>query len=170
MRSPTHNRWPMNFVRTCHCLVIALACTIFLAALPAEAQEDLTVLDTSGITRASSIIEQPATVEFDVVGADGLALDGTEVTLTSESGEILTAYSVNGTVVFENVPAGVWTVASTQTGVVFTSVAIQSAVAGGLALGTAGTIGAVVVGGGAIAGAVSLADDDDNNDPMSPSS
>ncbi|MEZ4754592.1 MAG: hypothetical protein R3A13_09865 [Bdellovibrionota bacterium] len=153
-------------------LLSAIFGIIFISS-PAFAQEELVVKDTGGFTRASSAVDGAGSVEFSLVNEAGLAADGVEVTLTNAAtGETLTGVAANGTVVFEGVTPGVWTVASTAPGVTFTSVTVIStaAVVGGAGLGTAAAIG---IGGTAIGGtaiAVNEANNSNNNDPISPSS
>ncbi|MCB0347175.1 MAG: carboxypeptidase regulatory-like domain-containing protein [Bdellovibrionales bacterium] len=155
---------------------ITLSLLLLAATVPlhsAFAQEaDLLVKDTGGFTRASSSVEGSGSVEFTLVDAAGSPAEGVEVTLTNSlSGETLTAISSNGTVVFEGVAPGTWTVASTASGVTFTNVAITStALAAGAGLGASSALIAAssitVVGAGS---AIAASESDDGN-PLSPAS
>ena len=146
--------------------------------------------DTSGYTRAVSQVEDFGSVEFDLIDATGQSADGVEVTLTNTAtGESVSAISANGTVVFEGVEAGSWTVASSVPEVTFTNVAIGNSVSaatlGGTALG-AGAIsaGSIAGGGGVAAGTAAVGvgvagataagistrnSDDDDDTPLSKS-
>lgn len=142
--------------------------TIFAARTPAA--EELTVLDSSGFTRAAEDVNGSARVEFNLAGPDGELANDIEVTLTTASGEVIRATATNGVVVFDSVAPGTWTVATAAQGITFTSVAITggtvaAGAAGGLALGAA----ALGVGGGTIALVAANSDDDDDAE-LSPAS
>jgi len=137
---------------------------------PFVSAELLTVQDTNGFTRAAEDVNQSARVEFSVTGPNGEAVSGTEVTLTSATGEVLYATATNGMVVFDSVAPGLWTVGTTSQGIIFTNVAITGGVV------AAGTLGGVAIGAAAIAaaggGAVAIAssNDDDDDADLSPAS
>jgi hypothetical protein len=150
-------------------LVTVLGASAPWAVRPVSA-DPLIVQDTSGFTRAAEEVSAPARVEFAVSGPNVEAANGVEVTLTSTSGEVVRATAVNGVVVFDAVPAGLWTVGTESQGILFTNVAITGGVVatgtvGGVAIGAAAV---AVAGGGAIA-IVSATDDDDDED-LSPAS
>ncbi len=145
---------------------------------------EIIVKDTAGYTRAVSPVEEFGSVEFSLVSNTGAPADGVEVLLTNTTtGESLSAVSANGTVVFEGIETGTWTVASTVPDVTFTSVQINSAAAlggaglaagsgalGGLGGASAAAVGVGAVGAGAIA--ISEANGDSNakrpDSPLSP--
>jgi len=140
-------------------LILALALSLFTtSAFASENLEDLTIKDTSGFTRAVSQVDGIGSVEFNIVDAAGLPADAVEVSLTNAAtGSTLNAVAANGTVIFDGVSSGVWTVASTSTEVTFTNVAITSgsAVLGGGATVAAG-LGSLGGGAAAAAGAVGV--------------
>ena len=133
----------------------------------------LTIQDSNGFTRAASSVETTGNVEFTLVDAAGAPAEGAEVSLVNAAtGEVVTAQSVGGTVVFSNVAPGVWTVSTTASGVTFTNVAIVNALAAAGATAGLGTAALVVGGAGATAGAaiaISDATDGDSSD-LSPAS
>lgn len=169
--------------------LLTLASLTLLSAFPlsAAAQEEITIQDTQGFTRAVSEVDRSGDVSFDLINRDGVPPDGVEVTLANAAtGETLTAVSASGAVVFHSISPGVWTVATTVPGITFTNAAVTAAGAMGAAAGgTAAAVGlggfggaaagttAVVVGGGVVAaGATAIAvanADDDDDDPISPS-
>lgn len=141
-----------------------LACVNFAAA------EMLTIQDSSGFTRSAEEVGGPSRVEFSLTDGNGAPADGTEVTLTSSSGEVLRATAVGGVVVFDAVAPGLWVVATTSQGVVFTSVVLAGGVvAGGLGGGIGAGAAILAVGGGAVAIATSQNDSGDDAD-LSPAS
>lgn len=131
---------------------------------------DLTILDTSGFTRAAESVDGLGNVEFSVIGSDGVVTEGASITLSNAAtGETLTAVVSNGVAAFESIAPGTWTVASATTGVTFTNVAVSSVAlaagaGGGIALGAAGL--AAAAGGTA---AIVAATDTGNSSDLSPS-
>ena len=150
---------------------------ISFAEIPTE---EITIKDTSGFTRAVSQVDGLGNVEFNLLDAAGTPAEGIEVTLTAvESAETISAVAVNGSVVFESVPPGIWTVASSIPEVTFTNVAIGSSAALVPAAGAAGfaglgglSTGTVAAGGVAVAGATTAAvassRSDDSDEPTTP--
>lgn len=148
-------------------LAAASACVF---ANPARADE-VTIQDTSGFTRAVSEVQGSGSVQFDLVGSAGAAADGVPVTLTNAAtGEVLTATSANGVVVFDGVTPGVWTVATTSPGVTFTSVSVLGAIGTGGGITAGALIPAVAVGGAGAAAAVAVSNDSNDDNEISPSS
>lgn len=150
----------------------ALSTLMLLSTVVAQDSEIL-IKDTAGITRAASQVDGSGVVQFGVETASGAAADGIEVTLTNiATGETMIATAANGTVAFEAVAPGAWTVASTTAGATFTNVTIGSMVAiagvGGITAGTLG-LGALAVG-GTTAVAISATDDSSSSSPLSPAS
>ncbi|MCB0334089.1 MAG: hypothetical protein KDD55_11355 [Bdellovibrionales bacterium] len=164
-------------------LVFTLLSPSFLIA---EEISEVTIKDTSGFTRAVSEIDGVGNVEFSLVDEAGTPAEGVEVTLTSaETGEVISAVAVNGAVIFDSVPPGIWTVASAAPEVTFTNVAIGSSAAlvpaagaGVASLSSLGvSTGAVAAGGVAAVGAGAAAvassrssDKKPTTPPLSPSS
>jgi hypothetical protein len=152
-------------------LVAALATSSACVLVSPVHAAEVTIQDTSGFTRAVSEVQGSGSVQFDLVGSGGAAADGVPVTLTnSATGEVLTATSVNGVVVFDGVTPGVWTVATTSPGVTFTSVSVLGAVGTGGGITAGALIPAVAVGGAGAAAAIAISNDSDDNNEMSPSS
>lgn len=156
--------------RVFQALILAIAATL-VDTFPALA-DDLTIQDTSGFTRAASEVDGPGSVEFSVVAEGGALAEGVPVTLTNAAtGEILTATASNGIVTFQGVSPGVWTVATSASGVTFTNVAIASAVAAGGVGATGALVPALAIGGAGAGAAVAVSNDNDNNDEeISPAS
>ncbi|MBX7143241.1 MAG: hypothetical protein K1X79_02205 [Oligoflexia bacterium] len=151
-----------------------LTASLFVALISASsafaATEEVTIQDTSGFTRAASAVDGTGSVEFAVVDASGAAASGAVVTLTNAAtGEVLTATAANGLVAFPAVGPGVWTVATTASGITFTSATVATAAAATAAggLGAAAT-GAAVVGGGGAAAAVGVASSNNDTPVLSP--
>ena len=129
--------------------------------------------NTGGFTRASSAVDESGSVEFSLVDDKGAAAEGVEVLLTNAAtAEVLTAVAANGSVVFEGVAPGVWTVASTAQGITFTNVAIASSAAAAAGAAGIGTAAAVGLGGTAVAGTAIAVNEanDSSSSSMSPSS
>ncbi len=165
-----------------------LLSTLFLPCLvTADEISEVTIKDTSGFTRAVSEIDGVGNVEFNLVDEGGTPAEGVEVTLTSaETGEVISAVAVNGAVIFDTVPPGIWTVASAVPEVTFTNVAIGSSAAlvpaagagaaGLSSLGVsssavaAGGVAAVGAGTAAVASSRSSDSKKPTTSPLSPSS
>lgn len=151
-------------------LVCALSLSQIAVLVPVGFADTITVQDTAGFTRAVEEVPGPATVEFAVTGPNGEPANEIEVTLTSATGEVIRATAMNGTVIFDSVAPGLWTVGTTSQGILFTNVAITGGVlaagtTGGVAIGAAAVAAAT---GGAIA--INAANDDDDDDDLSPAS
>ena len=135
--------------------------------------DEIVIKDTAGFTRWQSTVDGSGNVEFSLVDSSGTSPDGVEVTITNTvTGETITAQAIAGSVVFPAVPSGTWVVASSISGITFTSVSVGAAVAGGTGAGAA-TLGstALVVGGtAAIATGMAVANNNDSGDPVSPAS
>lgn len=150
---------------------IVLATTL-LAVVPVPTLAlPLQIFDCNGVSRASKDVSANAKseVKIDVTSNSGQVADGTQVTLTnSESGEVLTASAVNGTVTFPAVATGSWVLGSSVSNLLFESVFLVSEISAVAAGGAA--VAAGVVGGGAVAGGVVIVDDqiNDNNDNPAP--
>ena len=144
--------------------------------------EQIVIKDTGGVTRNMSEVETAGDVKFELVDASGQPANGAEVTLTNAAtGEVISGISVNGTVVFQGVAPGVWTVASVTPNVTFMgiSVAGATAVAGavggttvfGLSIPAAigvGVGGSLAIAGASVAIVEAQDDDDDGKTPLSP--
>jgi len=126
--------------------------------LPCAALE-LRIVDCDGVTRASQRVD-PATrnrVEVEVRDSSGQPANGQEVSVTNATtGQIVTATALNGVVVFPELAPGVWSMTSSASGLVFSSVAIGADLT--LAAASAALGGAVLVGGGVTVGVVEVVD------------
>lgn len=169
-------------------LLLAMSAVFPTAFAQPEASEELTIKDTSGFTRAVSQVDGLGNVEFNLLNEQGAPAEGVEVTLTSaDSAEVISAVAVNGAVIFESVPPGIWTVASAVPEVTFTNVAIGSSAAlvpaagagagiasslGGISTTTAavGGVAAAGVGTAAVASSRNNSSDKPTESPLSPSS
>ena len=159
--------------------VILLAFVLAVCAPLSHAENQITIQDTAGFTRAVAEVGVSGRVEFALTDEHSKPADAIEVTLTNTaSGETLTAKSVNGVVTFENVAPGVWTVSTPVSGITFTNVALLAdstrLLAGQLATQFAAQYGPAMLGvGAASVGTIALVDslsDDDDEKPLSPAS
>jgi hypothetical protein len=129
---------------------------ILLPVIVQAAPEQVVIQDTSGVMRAMGE-GGDIPVEFQAIDdATGLPANGTEVRLKNvkDPSETLSKVFVNGTAVFDTVPAGTWEVAAN--GVTFQDVAIGAshafAGAGVAAAGSAGGLsGSTLAAGGLVA-------------------
>lgn len=152
-------------------LVVTALLVCIMCTTTAQAQDDITILDTSGVVRAQGSLAGATDGEVTMTVIDtntGMEVpDGTVVTLTpSSGGEPISAVTSGGLVIFTGLPAGSYTVASTSA-ITFTSVGITTgaaAAAGGIAGGTAAVAG--LAGAGGIT-AVALSNNSDST-PLSP--
>ena len=137
--------------------------------LQAQASE-LVIKDTAGVVRSVTQVEGPSNIEFAVADLAGQGADGAEIILKNEAtGEELRGVSSAGVVIFNDVPPGVWIVASNTPNITFTSILV-SASATLASSGAAGTAAVVLLGGSAVAGAtvaIVEASDDDGDDVLS---
>ncbi len=156
----------------------------FADTIVAETGE-VVIVDVNNQPRASALVEDIGRVEFELVADENRIADGVDVTLTNKStGEAITRTVIDGVVVFEDVPPGVWEVSSSVDWVTFTSASITSSAAlldAGLGLGASTIIpkGVFVVAAGAAATATGIAIHNNNEEnhthskpptPLSPSS
>lgn len=154
-------------------ILVLLACLVCTSAF---ADGEVTVQDSAGIVRGTASVEDLGQVRFQVENAQGLPADGAKITLTSaESGESFHAVSALGTVEFDGVAPGVWTVASETPGITFVDISIVPgfAAAAPVVGMSVGTTAAAVTGGGAVVagGGIAIANSQDNNkEVLSPSS
>ncbi|MBX7138992.1 MAG: hypothetical protein K1X83_13545 [Oligoflexia bacterium] len=154
-------------------VLLAFLATIVLASTVLAESSEIVVNDTSGVTRAVFDASKQGQLEFQLLDAAGNPADGIEVTLTNAAtSETLTATSVGGTVTFDAIAPGTWTVASGIDGVTFTNIAFNAAGAAAL---TGSVVPAVVgIGGLAAAGTAAVAitnsSDSTDSDPLSPAS
>ena len=138
---------------------------------------ELTITDSAGVTRSVSQVEGASHIEFTLTDVAGMPADGVQVTLTNAAtGEQISAVVVNGTVAFDQVAAGTWTVSSAAANVTFTNIVVTAASAG-VGLGAAGLGGTtILLAGGGVAAAAGAtiaivdANDSNNNGELSPSS
>ena len=155
---------------------IFLLLLIVVTSMSTDAfSDEIIIKDTAGFTRWQSTVDGSGNVEFSLVDSSGTSPDGVEVTITNTvTGETITAQAIAGSVVFPAVPSGTWVVASSISGITFTSVSVGAAVVGGAGAGAgAATLGstALVVGGtAAIATGMAVANNNDSGDPVSPAS
>ena len=141
-------------------ILSALLGVVAAVSAPWACADSLTVQDTSGFTRAAEDVSGPSKVEFNLTDSSGAPAEGVPVTLSSPSGEVLSATAVAGTAIFDAVGPGLWTVATASQGVVFTNVAVTGGiVAAGTSTGVAAGAAALAVGGGSVAIAASRSSD-----------
>lgn len=134
----------------------------------------VSVFDTSGQLRAESEAgEANSAVQFSVSAADGAPADAIEVILTNQqTGEAITAISSNGSIVFESVAPGSWTVSTSAAGITFSNVSIVPAMMAGAVSGIGlGTGVAAVAGVGAVtATTIAVTQNSSDSTPVSPAS
>jgi|GEM_PF-1589793 len=156
--------------------LVLLSCLLAQGFAPALALalDQLTVQDTTGVTRAVGDIDGTGRVEFSLSESAGVPADGVEVTLTNtSSGEVLSATSANGSVAFDGISSGTWTVATNSPGITFSNVVIASTQALGAALGiSTPLVLGVAAAGGITATSIAVANNNNNDDspPLSPAS
>lgn len=129
-------------------LFIFVSLVIHLCASYGYALE-LAILDCHGTTRAIRKVEplSKSEVKVNVTDANGEKIDGQELKLKSVDGtQTLTAKVVEGSVVFPEVPQGMWILSSDNPAVYFTSISVSESLAAGVAIGIAS---AGIAGGGA---------------------
>ena len=110
---------------------------------------ELAILDCHGTTRAVRKVEplSKSEVKVNVTDANGEKIDGQELKLQSVDGaQTISAKVVQGTVVFPEVPQGMWILSSENPAVYFTSISLSESLAAGVAVGIAS---AGIAGGGA---------------------
>lgn len=159
-------------------LILGLLLTTVPTSSLAQPGGEIIIQDTLGVTRATGQVTDLGQIEFSLIDSAGQAADGVDVVLTNvATGESISMTAANGTVLFESVAPGVWTVASPAAGVTFTSVAVNPMIVGLAIGGAAGlsTAGVAVLGGAAVAGSVVAIDESTRSNsgsgqPLSPSS
>jgi hypothetical protein len=118
----------------------------------AEGREVI-IQDMQGTVRAQKALEATdafGEVDFRMVTQRGLPANNGEVILQNvQTGATQTEVIVNGVASFSDLPPGVWKVASSNSDLIFSHVAIQSANKAALVAGAAagGAVGAATVGG-----------------------
>lgn len=134
------------------CFVFVISLLHLLVAFCSADDNFISILDTSGVTRASSQVDQIGQVDFNIKDSTGNPAQGVEVSLANATtGETFTSIAQDGVVTFSGLSPGAWTVACATPGITFTSVGISSALAG---VGTAaGAVGAGTLASGTAAGA-----------------
>lgn len=158
---------------------VSVGLGLLLAPFAALAADDLTIMDTSGIARKVEQVDGVSTVRFNVDVPDGYQGTPTVALLANGSSTPIVVPVVGGVAEFSGLAPGVYTVSSEVAGLTFGEIAVETAAltatgagagaGAGLAIGsTAGTIAGVGALGGAIAVGASQANDDDNDDPVSP--
>lgn len=150
-------------------ILVFLSC----AALPTYAQSEISIQDTAGFTRAVGDVGTSGRVDFTISDGSGSGPTGIEVKLTnSATGEVITAVSDQGAVVFENLSPGLWTVSTATPGVTFTAVTVAPATVGVLAGQALAVYGPAVLGVGAVAGGTVaiIESNDSGKTPISPAS
>lgn len=116
---------------------------------------ELSILDCNGSTRAVRRVEplSKSEVKVEVTDANGEKLDGQELKLKSVDGtQTIVAKSVEGTVIFPQVPQGAWILSSDNPAVFLSAVTVSETIAAGVAVGIAS--GALVAGGAAVTGGI----------------
>ena len=160
---------PLRLVRRAITICVALVALYFCSSTSYALE--LAILDCHGTTRAVRKVEplSKSEVKVNVTDASGEKIDGQEVQLKSVDGaQTISAKVVQGTVVFPEVPQGMWILSSENPAVYFTSISVSESLAAGVAIGIAS---AGIAGGGAAltAGVIEINDivsPDNNNDPQ----
>ncbi len=135
-----------------------LGAALITGPLPAIALP-ISIVDCNGVTRASKGVEgvTRTEVQIDVASPNGGAVDGVDVSLTNTTtGETITTTVENGVATFKEVSGGTWVMGSNTPSLYFSAILLEAQISTLAATGAA--IGAGVVGGGAVAGTVELAD------------
>ena len=136
---------------------------------------ELIIKDTSGVVRNVTQVEGEAAVEFRVADSNNMPADAAQIILRNlDTGEILTAESKQGVVVFDGVGPGTWEVSSASSAIIFDGITVTAAssfLAGGsLATGLGALAGFGALTGATIAIANATEGDPGDDGPLSPSS
>lgn len=115
----------------------------------------LQIFDCNGTSRASTEVSQNARTELrvDVRDSTGQPVNQGEITLTNaETGEVISASSFSeGQAIFQSVPPGNWILGAKDSNLKFSSISLGEFITPVAAYSAA--VGAIVAGGGGIAGA-----------------
>lgn len=163
-------------------LAALLPCTAMAQPAPEALSSEITIKDTSGVTRNVTAVEGEGVVEFGVQTSSGAPADGAQITLKNPAtGEVMSAVASNGTVIFEGVTPGVWVVASSSADIVFVGISVTPLATAGAGFAgithltpatqtVLGGVAAAAAVGGATVAIVESQDDDNNGDdePLSP--
>lgn len=166
-QSKLHRIWRFSVVGLAR--VFSLLFTLLYIGVVNTQALELAILDCHGSTRAIRKVEplSKSEVKVDVTDANGEKLDGQELKLKSVDGtQTITAKSVEGTVVFQNVPQGMWVLSSDNPAVFFTAISVSDTLAAGAAIGIASA--GLATGGVAVtAGVIEVSDivQSNNSDP-----